>query len=491
MSTGLPVSRLINATVNLAPNAASFPNINSLLILGDSAVINTLERIRSYATLAAVGADFGTTAPEYLAASLYFGQAPQPTQLYIGRAALTATKGLAYGRALTTAQQALANFTSITAGGFKVAIDGAAASAVTALNFSAATSLAGVAATITAAMTGATCAWDGSHFVITSSSTGATSTIAAPIAPASGVDARAALGLDSGVTTVNGIVAETPLAAFNILDGMQTYFYGAAFAAATAITDDQYVAVAGAVEASGNRHILFVTTSAAAAYDPLSTTDLAYRLKALAYKRTWTQYNAANPYAAVSAAGRILTVNFNGNNTVINLMYKVEPGVTSDTLSTTQADAIAAKYANIYVNYNNSTAIIQYGRMASGDYIDEIYGLDFAALRIQTDVYNLLYTSLTKIPQTDRGMAQIATVIEAACQVCVDNGLFAPGVWTSGGVGQIATGDTLSKGFYVYCPPISSQSSGDRALRKSVPFQVLAKLAGAVNTVDVAILVNR
>ena len=39
--TGLPVSRLINVSVNLAPLAAQGANLNALLILGSSDVIDT------------------------------------------------------------------------------------------------------------------------------------------------------------------------------------------------------------------------------------------------------------------------------------------------------------------------------------------------------------------------------------------------------------------------------------------------------------------
>jgi hypothetical protein len=110
---------------------------------------------------------------------------------------------------------------------------------------------------------------------------------------------------------------------------------------------------------------------------------------------------------------------------------------------------------------------------------------------VQTDVYNLLYQSTTKIPQTDAGTHQIVNVIEAACVQAVTNGLVAPGVWTAGGFGQLSMGDTLTKGFYVYAPPVATQDQADREARKSVLIQVAAKLAGAIHFVGVIINVNR
>ena len=85
MSNGLPVSRLINVSINMSPLAAQGANLNAALILGASAVIDTNERMRSYGTIDAVGSDFPSTAPEYLAALLYFQQTPQPSQTGLPR----------------------------------------------------------------------------------------------------------------------------------------------------------------------------------------------------------------------------------------------------------------------------------------------------------------------------------------------------------------------------------------------------------------------
>jgi hypothetical protein len=76
----------------------------------------------------------------------------------------------------------------------------------------------------------------------------------------------------------------------------------------------------------------------------------------------------------------------------------------------------------VFVEYDNDTAIVQYGVTPSGIFIDSIYNSIWFRNRIQTDVYNLLYQSTTKIPQTDAGNALIATTIEAVCAAVVNNG---------------------------------------------------------------------
>ena len=162
-----------------------------------------------------------------------------------------------------------------------------------------------------------------------------------------------------------------------------------------------------------------------------------------------------------------------------------------ETLTESQAQTLRTKHCNVFVNYNNTTAIIQEGVMANGYFFDEVHGTDWLQNRIQTDVYNLLYQSTTKIPQTDEGTHRIVNVIEAACVQAVVNGLSAPGVWTAGGFGQLSPGDVLTKGFYVYAPPVATQDQADREARKSVPIQVAVKLAGAVHFVGVIVNVNR
>lgn len=492
MTVGLPVNRIINVDVFLNPQAASVPNINSLLIVGDSDIINVSERIRSFSSLTEVAAAFGTSAEEYLAARDFFGQSPTPDQLYIGKWARTAVAGRLIGGALSAAQQVLANFTAITTGSLKIAIDGAAAVTVTALNFSAATTLNGVAAILNSALTGATATWNGTQFIIKSSTTGATSSIGFPQTPGSGTNIATVFGLTSvlGATSVDGIVAETALECVTIMAGLSTYWYGLNFAY-SAMANSDSVAVAGFIESATPVHIFGVTSQEAAAIDSGATSDIGYLLEAAGYTRSFVQYSTTSPYAAASMFGRILTTDFNANNSTITLMFKQEPGVTPETLTSAQANALDAKRYNYFVNFDNDTAIIVNGWCSGDAYIDEIVGLDWLAGRITTDAYNLLYTSPTKIPQTDAGNQQIANTIAASCAAAVNNGLLGPGTWGQSGFGQLKLGDYMPTGFYVYTPPIANQSSADREARRSVTFQVAAKLQGAVQSVDITVNVNR
>ena len=491
---GLSVNDVVSVQIQMAPIAAQQRNFGSLLILGDSDVIDTLQRYQLYTSANAIATDFGTNAPEYLAAQLFFGQSPQPAQCYVGRWAASATKGRVTGAPLSAAAQAMSNFTSVLNGGVNFTVDGNVKN-LTGLNFSGQSNLNGVASVIQSAFAGsATVTWNAtySYFQIKSVTTGTSSSVTFATT-GSGTDISALIGLQStqGGTSVPGVAAETIESAVATFLSLTNAWYGLQIAAATTIQDADYVQVAAIIESASLSHIFGVTTQEGAALLSTSTTDLAALLQAGGYTRSFCQYSSSNPYASASIFGRAFSVNFNASNSTITLKFKQEPIVTGETLSETAAATLTAKNCNVFVKYNNNTVIIQQGTMANGFFFDEIHGTDWLQNQIQTDVYNLLYSNPTKIPQTDSGINQIATVVAQDCQMAVNNGLVAPGTWTGPSIGALVSGQFLTTGYYIYQPPIANQSVADRAARKSPPIQAAIKLAGAVHFVNVLVSVNR
>lgn len=604
MAQGLAVSNVVNVTIAISPIAAPTRNFGAGLLIGATDVIDIGERLRQYSNISGVAQDFATTDPEYKGAVKHFSQVPQPSILYIGRWARTATRATLRGGVLTTAEQALANFTAITSGAFYFVLDGVPRT-VSGLNFSAQTNLNGVASLIQTAVdglvSGSTCVWDADNgrFVIKSGTTGALSTIsflADPTAFGSitiavgnaanndtvtingttvtfktsgatglqvniGADAAATAaalqtflaGSDdvrlaalsyivsgavvyaifkttgtggnaitlaksgtnitvSGATLsggsgtsiasllkgkstqaslpANGIAAETLAAGVSALIAASGDWYAGELVE-EGVDSNSIILAAGVIEAQQKKRVFGVTVTDTTAIDPTSTTDLGYLLEANNFGRTFAQYSQYEPQAIASFFGRASTVNFNASRSTLTMKFKQEPGVRAETITETQAAALKAKNLNVFVNYDNDTAIIQEGVMADGTFFDERHGLDWLENAVQTAVYNLLYTSLTKVPQTDEGANLIVTTIEDVLAQAVANGLVAPGKWNAAGFGQLKQGDTLSKGYYVYAPPVATQSQADREARKSVPIQVAVKLAGAVHFVDVIINVNR
>lgn len=608
---GLNVSDVINVTVNLSPTAAVFENFGAFLAIGSSNVISTGERIREYTSLTGVEEDFGSVAPEYLAADLFFSQNPQPSFMYVGRWAQTATPGELDGGVLSPTQQLITNFTAVSSGSMFIYIDNVAIS-LTGVSFTTALNLNGVASLLQTALqsvaAGTTVVWDAEeqYFVIQSGTTGVTSTVsyAAPptasgwvnfaanptagsssividgtsiafvsgtpvgnqvqvgvdlahtlqnlltfvqgstdvnlvkmtyalpnvqtgkfyivsqltgtagdaytlvgtgtgitvsgatLAGGTGTDISAMMNLQSGVASppVVGIASETPLQAITALDDVAGgAWYGSMFAS-TALQVADHLAVAGFIEGAsttGRLHLYGVTIQNPSVLSSTVTNDLASQLQTLGYERTCSQYSSSSPYAIASLFGRGFTVDFDANNSVITLKFKQEPGVAAELITETQAATLKAKNCNVFVKYINNTAIIQEGVMAVGYFFDEVMGTDWLRNTCQVNCYNALYTSPTKVPQTDPGTHVLVNAVNAAGVAGVNNGLLAPGQWNAAGFGALNQGDTLSTGFYTYAPPVATQSQADREARKSVPIQMAAKGSGAIHFANISILFNR
>ena len=482
----LPVSDVVNVQIVMSPRAAALRNFGACLILGASDVIDTDTRIKEYASteLSDIATAFGSTAPEYLAAVAFFSQSPKPRSVQIGRWAKTATNGLLKGAILTTDQQAISRFTDVTAGAFDVDVDGTTVS-VSAVDLSACTNLNGVATEVTTALNGAaTCVWTGERFELRSASSGASSTVA----NVTSTTLSQLMKLDEGTTGVAGIDAESLADAINIMIDRPTWYM---LNIAASATDDEILSAAAIIEATTPSRQMAVTIQDTAVLDEASTADLGYRLHAAGYQHTLALYSSKSAYASASIEGREATVNFAGSQTTITLKFKQLPGIEPENLTLSQARALAKKCVNVFVAYDNDTQILQEGVMCGGWFIDERHGLDWLQNYVETAVWNLLYTSTTKIGQDEIGSTDLVATVSQALEQAVTNGLVAPGVWNSDGFGALKRGDTLSTGFYVYIQPMAEQAQADREQRIAPPIQCAIKLRGAIHFADVTINVNR
>lgn len=490
----LSIDRVVRVSVNLQPLAARRRNFGVLLLVGSSDVIDPVERIRQYTGIDGVAQDFGLNASEYKAAELFFSQTPRPSIVQIGRWVKAPSPAILRGAVVDGLGATATGWTPITSGGFAVRIKGLDTS-ITGLDFSGVTNLNGVASIISTALAthGASCRFDGERFILATTSAGAEATLGY---------ATAIIGGDEGATDISTMLRWTVNTALPVIDGSDGEsakeciahladvgdWYGCVFT--EPLTVEQHLDVAGYIEASAKSRIYGITDTDTRALDKVFTDDVASRLKALKRKRTIVAFSR-NPYAIISALGRAFTVNFSANRSTITLKFKQMPGVVAEGLSETQAVTLENKRCNVFAAYNNDTAIFQEGVMSGDAYFDEIHGTDWLQNAVQNEVWNLLYQSKTKIPQTNSGVNQIVNVIEAVMEEAVNNSLVAPGQWNADGFGQIERGDYLPKGYYIYVMPVELQPQSEREQRKCPPIQCAIKLAGAIHFVDVIIDVNR
>ncbi len=310
-----------------------------------------------------------------------------------------------------------------------------------------------------------------------------------PTAPDSGTNMAEVLKLsaDAGGTKPT-VASESPLDAFEACRVASGGWYVGIFA--VPIPDEDSLAVSSYVEAASTPTMYGQTLTDPNILKSTVTDDLPSKAKTMSFTRTVYQYST-NPYAICSLFGRIVTTNFSANNSMITLKFKQEPGISYDDLTTAQAKTLEDKRVNMFVLFNNDTAIIQQGVCSGSCFIDERFGLDWLANAVQTAVYNVLYTSATKIPQTEAGQARIYNAIVGVMEEAVYNGLLAPGTWNGDDMGPITNGTMLASGYHIYYDSVVNQEQSEREARKLPPFQCLVKLAGAVHYSDVVINVNR
>lgn len=317
-------------------------------------------------------------------------------------------------------------------------------------------------------------------------------------APASGTDISTMLGLTSATSQglANGYASETPVQCVQVLDQMSSVWYGLTFAATAGITSAQHIAVAGFIEGDAITRMYGINTQDTGSLSALVSNDIGSLIQSAGYEQTFVHFSSSSLYPCASMFGRMFSVDFGAQNSTIELMYKQMPGVTPENLTNTQANALQTKNVNVYASYDNGTQIIQYGTVGNGNFIDEVWGLDWFQNAIQTAVFNLLYTATTKIPQTDAGQNQLLNSCSAVCGDqpggAVYNGLAGPGTWNSSTVfGTLKTGQYLTQGFYIFSPSVNSQPEADRAARKAPPIQIALKLAGAFQEANVLVTVNQ
>lgn len=485
----LTLDPVVSVDILVSPQGPTARGFGTALIIGANA-LPLEERIRTYTNLAGVAVDFATNTEEYKCATVYFARSPAPKQLLIGNRFAAAQAGKLRGSAGVSA--VFGSYTGITNGGFDVAIDGTN-HPITALNFSSAGSMAAIATIIqtalNAALAGTTCTWTGTYFLITSPTTGTSSSVGFAVAPTGGgapTDASTILGLTAaaGALTVAGIAIETMTASLVASKLFNPSFYG------VHLVDNSTQDVKDAAAwGQSNQTIIAYTTNDPNAKLSSATSDLFYFFKNLGYDYAFGQYSNT-PYAAMSALARLFVVDFDQPNSTITLKFKQEPGIATEALTDTDVAALKAKNANYYVD-RGGFAMLEEGVMANGRFADEVQGLDWLQANLQTAYFTALATTPTKVPLTDAGMGALVQAATGTFEKARANGLIAPGIWNGDDLGEKKSGDYLATGYYIYAALVATLSQSDRNVRKSPPVSAICIGAGAIHSSAITVTFQR
>ena len=206
-------------------------------------------------------------------------------------------------------------------------------------------------------------------------------------------------------------------------------------------------------------------------------------------------YNSQNALTArlmaAAAAGRALSVNFNGANTAITMQMKQLVGIIPDPgITQTIYNNCSVAGVDIYVSFAGVPAYVSNG---ANKYFDEVYNLIWFVSQIMVSGFNALLDTGTKIPQTEIGMSYLKSVYRAVCEQAVNNEYIAPGQWNSSqwfGNQQDFINNILQKGYYIYSQPVNQQTEANRVARVAPICQIALKEAGAIQSTSIVVFIN-
>lgn len=496
------INNVINVTLLEEGRAAARDNINVCAIMTSQAgVLSTAERWRSYKTASAVEQDWGASSVTAAFANAFFSTSPNPVSaggtLIVGywNAAgetLRETAGVLRGAEISQAA-VLPALRQNADWSFGIEIDGTDHE-VAGIDGTVAASLSDVVTQIQSIITPeiATVAFDGTRFVFTSKTTGADSVIGYPVALDAGtfIGDLLAVAAGSGAVKINGeatavVPPENQLEAASRLKSLVNV-KGLAFI--DKILDVQVPLIAAWAKA--NSVIVYETFTGAAALE-VDPDNPAWAVTLASQSNFRMLYSkAGNRKFGVSYMARTHTVNFNGERTAITLHLKTM-SVAAEDYSQTEIDKAKRVGLDIYTTIKDVPCVLTSG---ANDFVDNVYNLMAYVDAVQTDSFNLLKTTPTKVPQTYEGVDQLEDCAEKTTRGFVRAGVFNPGTWTLPdffGDRDMFLRNIEQNGFYVLAGDLADQSTADRQERKSPVLQVAVKNAGAVHSADVIINFNK
>ncbi len=302
-----------------------------------------------------------------------------------------------------------------------------------------------------------------------------------------------ALGLDStsGGGIVQGQASEPIEDAMDAISGLDDGWYF--------VTVDSSITT-GADLLSLSRwvqtkaHMLALDVVDEGVLTPNESTSLAAQLSALEQQRTFLVWSRTRDNKALSLAGRLSSVNFEGQNTLITPKFKSLPGTTPDIVTTAQKEELDRKWVGYYTRFGQD-AIFAEGWTQAGDWIDVRYWLDWITKATQNEVYTLLRQHPTRVPQTAEGLASIEAAIERVCEAGRRNGGIAPGRVSEAVANDIrlATNNPafdgfLPTGYLVAIGSIADQLQIHRDARRSPTIRVWLKGSGAMHYVTIGLV---
>jgi hypothetical protein len=488
----IPASALVAVNPGVIGASGGALNLVGLVLTQNTRV--PTGQVLSLPTLATVISYFGAASQEASVATNYFAGFSNSTAkpgaiLFYQQPSASVAAYLRGGNVsgLTLTQlQALTGTLSLT-------LDGTVKSAAS-FSLSAATSFSSAAALIATALA-ATVTFDSQSgaFVITSATTGATSTITAATGT---MAAGLALTTATGAIASQGSIALTPAVAMaNVL--ALTSNFATFMTTYEPVTADKIAFAAWASSQSDDFLYVMWTTNITLTNTVPATASAEYAIAQAEYNGTFSIYapvNGAN--AAAFVCGAAASINFNATNGRTDFAYMAQAGLAPDVTTALSASNLIANGSNFYGAYGTSAQslnLLQPGQISgvfqwADTYLNQVW-LNAA---LQGAVLNYL-ASAGSVPYTSVGYSGIRAACSVPIAAALNFGAIRGGVPLSAvqaaevnAAAGFAIDSTITNvGYYLLIEPASAQV---RAARQSPAITLFYTDGQSIQTVTLASL---
>ena len=363
----------------------------------------------SFSSATAVGAYFGYDSNEYKAALKYFmgydNAFKRPDVLKFARRIDTAVAGELIGGSAAS----LATLKTITAGTFKITVDGTEAT-VSSLNLSSVTTQSDVATALEAKISGTSVEYNSNlnAFIITSATTGATSAVSVASEISTGTTATL-LGLtaSAGAVAQNGKASmdeDANMTAIATADGNWV-----SFTTLYSADDDEIEALAKWTNDQKVEYAFFPYTDSQGDTVPSNPNNLPNTLKTADYEGTVLIFGTVDH--AVAAMSIWASVDWNRYNGLPTMAFRSQNGLAASVTEETVAENLLSINTNYYGRYASRVEDFTFfynGKIIGGDFgfIDAYIGNIWLRNALQNAILNGLQ-QVARTPYTDAGYNQI------------------------------------------------------------------------------------
>lgn len=501
MASTIPISQEVEVIPSVIGTGGNPLALNAVILTQNA--LQPSDSLLTFYNADDVGLYFGTSSDEYKSASIYFTGFTNctafPSALYFAGFAATAQAAWLLGTSLVG--EPLTYFQAIS-GTLSIVVDGTTYTAAS-LNLSSATSIGGSEGTSVINLIKTGLSWSGSNkpvitwdatlskFKITSSTTGATSTIAY----ATGTTATA-LGLIAGVLS-QGSAVETATNAMAKIKALSSNW--ATFTTMWEPTNSDAVLFAQWTQTQNDK-FLFVCHDS----DPLAATTTPYSAGIGAIMAAdqfdgvlcvWA--SAGAKYLAAMACGVAGALNWNTLNGRATLKFRQQSGLASYVTTVTKQSDAENLIANGYTYYGTYSAsglgniynILADGALAGSRFkwFDTYVGQIFLNSQLALSIFNgLLQVNLA--PYTAVGDTLLRAWCADPIKQAINAGIIRSGVTLSTSqiaaityaVGFDITKNLQTYGYYLYIGTATAQTRGNR---QSPPIMLYYTDGGAIQKI--------